>query len=84
MSEIIVVMTCHNRKDKTINCIKKLHEGNNCNIYHYIVVDAASTDNTVESIAAMEYEDVDIINAFQGSDAIDIFKKLTVVGEKGE
>lgn len=29
-------------------------------------------------------DDVDIINAFQGSDAIDIFKKLTVVDKKGE
>ena len=28
--------------------------------------------------------DVDIINAFQGQDAIDIFKKLTVVNKKGE
>lgn len=63
MSEIIVVMTCHNRKDKTINCIKKLHEGNNCNIYHYIVVDAASTDNTSNEIEKLEYEDVDIIHA---------------------
>ena len=29
-------------------------------------------------------DDVDIINAFQGQDAIDIFKKLTVVNRKGE
>ena len=29
-------------------------------------------------------DDVDIINAFQGSDAIDIFKKLTVINKKGE
>ena len=29
-------------------------------------------------------DDVDIINAFQGQDAIDIFKKLTVVDKKGE
>ena len=29
-------------------------------------------------------DDVDIINAFQGQDAIDIFKKLTVVNKKGE
>ena len=29
-------------------------------------------------------DDVDIINAFQDSDAIDIFKKLTVVNKKGE
>ena len=63
MSEIIVVMTCHNRKDKTVNCIKKLHQGNNHNVYHYIIVDAASTDNTVESIETLEYEDVDIIHA---------------------
>ena len=29
-------------------------------------------------------DDVDIINAFQGQDAIDIFKKLTVVNKKGK
>ena len=29
-------------------------------------------------------DDVDIINAFQGQDAIDIFKKLTIVNKKGE
>ena len=29
-------------------------------------------------------DDVDIINAFQGQNAIDIFKKLTVVDKKGE
>ena len=29
-------------------------------------------------------DDVDIINAFQGQDAINIFKKLTVVDKKGE
>ena len=29
-------------------------------------------------------DDIDIINAFQGQDAIDIFKKLTVVNKKGE
>ena len=29
-------------------------------------------------------DDVDIINAFQGQDALDIFKKLTVINKKGE
>ena len=29
-------------------------------------------------------DDVDIINAFQDQNAIDIFKKLTVVNKKGE
>lgn len=63
MSEIIVVMTCHNRKNKTVNCIKKLHEGNNSNIYHYIVVDAASTDDTPKELEKLGYDDVRIIHA---------------------
>ena len=29
-------------------------------------------------------DDVDIINAFQGQDAIDLYNKLTVVQKKGE
>ena len=29
-------------------------------------------------------DDVDIINAFQGHDAIDLYNKLTVVQKKGE
>ena len=29
-------------------------------------------------------DDVDIINAFQGRDAIDLYNKLTVVQKKGE
>lgn len=61
--KIVVVMTCHNRKNKTVNCIKKLHEGNVNNIYRYIVVDAASTDNTAEAVKELQYDDVVIVNA---------------------
>ena len=46
MSKIVVVMTCHNRREKTTGCLAKLHDGNNNNEYHYIVVDAGSTDGT--------------------------------------
>ena len=46
MSKIVVVMTCHNRREKTTGCLVKLHDGNNNNEYHYIVVDAGSTDGT--------------------------------------
>ena len=42
MSKIVVVMTCHNRREKTTGCLEKLHDGNNNNEYHYIVVDAVA------------------------------------------
>lgn len=62
MSKIVVVMTCHNRKEKTIRCLEKLHDGNNCNEYHYIVVDAASTDGTCETIERAGYADVELVH----------------------
>lgn len=61
MAEIVVVMTCFNRKEKTVNCIKKLHEGNNHNKYRYIVVDDASTDGTKAAIEELRFSDVDIV-----------------------
>ncbi len=63
MSKIIVVMTCHNRREKTVNCIRKLHSGNDKNEYRYIVVDAASTDGTCEEIEKCSYDDVEIVHA---------------------
>lgn len=61
MAEIVVVLTCHNRCEKTVNCIKKLHDGNNSNVCHYVVVDDASTDGTCGAIEALGYADVDIV-----------------------
>ena len=63
MSKIVVVMTCHNRREKTTGCLVKLHDGNNNNEYHYIVVDAGSTDGTCEEIEKTGYEDVELVHA---------------------
>ncbi len=63
MSKIVVVMTCHNRKDKTLNALAGLHDGNEKHSYHYIVVDAGSTDGTAEEIANKNYKDVQLVNA---------------------
>ena len=63
MSKIVVVMTCHNRKEKTLNCLEKLHEGNAANAYHYIVVDAGSTDGTCDEIEKAGYTDVELVRA---------------------
>lgn len=45
---IAVLLTCRNRKEKTINCINGL-SFNNADI-HFIVVDDASSDGTVEAL----------------------------------
>lgn len=61
MSKIVVVMTCYNRCDKTVNCIKKLHMDCDENIYRYYVVDDKSTDNTVEMINKLGFDDVFVV-----------------------
>lgn len=57
-----VVMTCFNRCEKTINCIKKLHTGNDLNDYRFIVVDDNSKDGTCEKIEALGFSDVVILH----------------------
>ncbi len=44
-----VMLTCHNRKDKTVNCIKSLVSGNEADM-DFIVADDASTDATLQAI----------------------------------
>lgn len=63
MSKIVVVMTCHNRREKTVRCLEKLHTGNDSNEYHYIVVDAGSSDGSCEEIEKAGYNDVELIHA---------------------
>lgn len=46
--KVIGVMTCHNRKDKTLNSIKTLIEHNPEIDFEFIVVDDGSTDGTGE------------------------------------
>ena len=45
-----VILTCHNRCDMTINCIKSLVEGNSNISFSFVVVDDNSTDGTKDNI----------------------------------
>ncbi len=50
--KIAVLLTCHDRKEKTIKCINGLSL-NNADI-HYIVVDDGSSDGTVEALEELK------------------------------
>lgn len=54
--KILVIFTCHNRKEKTENCIKTLVEGNQGFAFTIIVVDDDSKDGTWEMLDAMQQE----------------------------
>ena len=53
--KICVMLTCFNRKDKTINCIKSLISGNKSRI-DFIIVDDGSSDGTGDALEAMAKE----------------------------
>jgi GT2 family glycosyltransferase len=62
MNKISVLITCHNRKDKTLYCLKSLYEcvlsiDDKLEIY---IVDDGSTDGTSEAIQ-LKYPNVNII-----------------------
>lgn len=46
--KIAILLTCHNRKEKTVNCIKKLCQ-NTADI-SFIVVDDGSSDGTIQAL----------------------------------
>lgn len=54
MKNIAVLLTCHNRKEKTINCLESLYKAIECSNYEIkfdiYLVDDGSTDGTYEEI----------------------------------
>lgn len=52
---VSVILTCFNRKDKTINCIKSLVTRNPDVHFEFIVTDDNSTDGTVEALKQLSY-----------------------------
>lgn len=54
--KILVIFTCHNRKEKTENCIKTLVKGNLECEFTIIAVDDDSKDGTWEMLDAMRQE----------------------------
>lgn len=58
--QITVVLTCFNRKTKTLQCIKSLAEGNTEFSLRFVVVDDNSLDGTREALDNLE-ENVELI-----------------------
>lgn len=54
--KILVIFTCHNRKEKTENCIKTLVKGNPGFEFTIIAVDDDSKDGTWEMLDVMQQE----------------------------
>lgn len=52
---ILGIMTCFNRKEKTLNSIKKLITGNPEINFEFIVIDDNSTDGTFESLKQLDH-----------------------------
>jgi len=53
--KVTVILTCFNRREKTVNCIKSIVNGNKGINFNFIVVDDNSCDGTVEAIEELEY-----------------------------
>jgi Predicted glycosyltransferases len=56
--KIKVIFTCHNRKEKTIRCLKTLVEKNPKIEFSFIIVDDNSQDDTVSSIKKLNLKTV--------------------------
>lgn len=55
MINVTAILTCYNRREKTVNCLKSLVEGNKNINFSFIVVDDNSSDGTVEAVQALGY-----------------------------
>lgn len=51
---VVIMLTCFNRKEHTISCIRSLHEGNPNTEITFVVVDDNSTDGTEEALESMQ------------------------------
>ena len=55
--KITVVFTCFNRKSKTLECVRRLIEGNQEIEFQFVIVDDGSTDGTKTALKESEYAD---------------------------
>lgn len=58
MTNILVLFTCFNRKEKTQNCLNTLSKNKECN-FDYIVLDDNSSDGTIDMLK--EYNNVTLL-----------------------
>lgn len=59
--KVTVILTCFNRKDKTLHCIDSIEKGNPSIEFEFIVVDDHSTDGTIDALAELQ-SNIHIIN----------------------
>lgn len=52
---ITVIFTCFNRKEKTLNCVERLIEGNEKIDFNFVIVDDGSTDGTGDALKSCKY-----------------------------
>lgn len=50
MAKAVIILTCFNRKEKTIKCIKSIIEGNYETDFKWVIVDDNSSDGTVDAL----------------------------------
>ncbi len=54
LEKLLILMTCHERKEKTLSCIESLQKGLNISA-RFIVADADSKDGTVEALSELPH-----------------------------
>ena len=55
INKVAVLLTCHDRKEKTLRCIRSLAEGNETKLV-FAVTDAGSSDGTPEALRELAKE----------------------------
>ena len=61
MKNVVIIMTCFNRKEKTVSCIKSLSKAMDEEVtFRFIVVDDRSTDGTIQALEELNCN-VDIV-----------------------
>lgn len=53
--KVTAILTCFNRKDKTVNCLETLVTHNRNIDFNFLIVDDNSSDGTVEAVQALGY-----------------------------
>lgn len=52
---VTVMLTCYNRKEYTVSCVKSLVEGNKNISFHFIITDDDSSDGTPQALKQLPY-----------------------------
>lgn len=60
--KVVVALTCFNRREKTLNCVKKLISENKNVLFEFVIVDDNSSDGTVAALNELQ-ENITIIQS---------------------